>query len=220
MQRFWCASIVLILLCATGCGRTIAGSGNVVTQSRVVSGFHSVELSGDGRLYIEVGETEALTITADDNLMEYINSDVVGSRLVLDAYNHVNLDPSAEIIYRVSVKNLDEISVSGDAVGDAKGIHADRFRVRISGDGSVLVAGTTDQQDVRISGDGDYKGQSLVSKSARVDISGDGKALVVVSDNLEGNISGDGSLEYIGSPKVEQHISGDGTIRAREVEAR
>jgi hypothetical protein len=204
----------------TACGPTIAGSGSVVTQSRDVSGFHSVELSGDGRLEIEVAENNALTITADDNLMEYIDSDVVGSRLILDPHNHVNLDPSAEILYRVSVKNLDEISVSGDAVVDAKGIHAEKFRVRISGDGSVLVAGTTDQQDVRISGDGDYKGQDLVSKSARVDISGDGKALVVVSDNLEGNISGDGSLEYIGNPKVQQNISGDGTIRAREVEAR
>jgi hypothetical protein len=216
---YLCASALLAGFCVTACGPHIVGSGNVVTQSRDVLGFHAVELAGDGRLYIEANGKEGLTITADDNLMEHLRSKVSGSRLILETENHVDLDPSAEIVYRLSVKSLDEINVSGDATVDAKGIQTQKLRIRLSGDGSVLVAGTADEQDVRISGDGDYRGQDLSSKSARVDISGDGNAVVVVSDSLDANLSGDGSLEYIGNPRVTQHVSGDGSIRQRKVEA-
>ncbi len=62
-------------LLITACGlRTIQGSGDVITESRDVSGFDSVSLTGIGRVIITQGDKESLTIEADDNLLEYITS--------------------------------------------------------------------------------------------------------------------------------------------------
>lgn len=58
-RSVWLALIVLIvgsLACATPLGgRTIKGSGNVVTEERDVSGFDGVALSGFGRVKQGVG---------------------------------------------------------------------------------------------------------------------------------------------------------------------
>jgi hypothetical protein len=61
----------------------VQGSGNVVSETRTVSGFNSVELSGDGKLEIEQTGTESLTVTADDNILKLLKSEVSAGRLVL-----------------------------------------------------------------------------------------------------------------------------------------
>lgn len=81
----------------------IAGSGNVVTQSREVSGFEAVSFSGVGRLILEQTGTESLTITADDNILPLIVSDVVGRRLVLRFESVTNFTNIQEIVFRLSV---------------------------------------------------------------------------------------------------------------------
>lgn len=206
--------VVALATMITGCAE-VRGSGDVVTESREVPGVTSVELADDGELYIEVSGTETLTVTADDNLQQYLSSDVIGSRLVLDTRDHVNLDPTAEIIYKLTVKSLEEIRISGDGSVDARGIHSDRLKIKVSGDGSITIAGNADEQEIRISGDGGYHGENLTSRQARVDISGDGKAVLAVSEKLNVNISGDGSVEYVGSPTITERISGDGSIRKK-----
>ena len=104
------ARVVLVFLgCAlfAGCVLTaISGSGHVVDEPRSVSGFSAVSLSGSGRLLIEQGETESLTITADDNLLPLIKSEVSGGRLELGSKDSMtNLRPSTEIVYKLTVKN-------------------------------------------------------------------------------------------------------------------
>jgi hypothetical protein len=213
-NKLWRLPIILVAAWTTSCA-VVSGSGNVITESRNVSGFSAVDMSGDGELRIEATGTESLTITADDNLMPYLRTDVFGSRLILDTREHVNLEPSRNIVYKLTVKNLDGINVSGDGKVDAKDINSERLKISISGDGKVTIAGNVGEQNISISGDGAYQGQSLNSKTARVDISGDGRAILSVAEKLDANISGDGSVEYVGNPTLTQHISGDGSIRRR-----
>ena len=49
----------------TACSAT-AGSGQLATQSRQVSGVTSVELTGAGELSIDQTGTESLTVSAED----------------------------------------------------------------------------------------------------------------------------------------------------------
>jgi predicted small secreted protein len=213
-RQRWSLFVVALATLLAGCAE-VRGSGDVVTQSREVSGVTSVDLAEDAELYIEVNGTESLTVTADDNLQQYLGSDVIGSRLVLDAQDHVNLDPTEVIVYKLTVKSLEEIRISGDGSVDARGVHSDQLKIRVSGDGRITIAGNADEQEIRISGDGAYHGENLTSRRASVDISGDGKAVLAVAEKLNANISGDGSIEYLGSPAITQHVSGDGSIRKR-----
>jgi Putative auto-transporter adhesin, head GIN domain len=212
-QRAKAAFVIALVALLAGCGLNgVEGSGNVISESRNVSGITGVELSGDGNLEIEQNGTESLTITADDNILPLLKSEVRSGRLILEERGFHSAE---RVRYKLSVKNLNEIALSGDGHVDAKGLLTDRLKVSISGDGDTRTAGNAEEQEINISGDGSYKAQELRSKIARVNVSGDGSATIAVSETLHANISGDGSVEYIGDPKVTQNISGDGSIRKK-----
>ena len=208
--------IILFAALAGGCSSNgIKGSGNVVSETRSVSGVNVVELSGDTQLDIEQTGTESLTITADDNILPLLKSEVRDGRLRLGVETGYSPDAEQRVRYKLTVKDLNEIGLSGDGRVEAKNIATNRLKVSISGDGVIRAAGTAESQDISISGDGTYEGADLSSKSAEAHISGDGRSVVAVSGELKVNISGDGTVEYIGDPAVTKNISGDGSVRKR-----
>jgi hypothetical protein len=213
-------TILLIIALVTlvgGCGfkEEVKGSGNVITETRNVSGIKSVGLAGDAKLEIEQTGSESLTITGDDNILPLIKSEVRDGQLLLSENIDFSHDAEQRLRYKLTVKDLNEISLSGDGSIDAKNIATNRLKVSISGDGVIRVAGSADSQDISISGDGRYEAADLGSKDAEAHISGDGWTTIAVSGKLKADISGDGRVEYIGNPTVEQNISGDGSVKKR-----
>src|SRR5215510_2714711 len=106
-----------IALFVSGCNvdfnpTTINGSGKAATDTRSVSGFSSVEVSGSGELQIEQTGTESLAISADDNLLQYHTADVRGGQLTLGMKNgsYGTLTP---VVYKLTVKSLNGIVLSG-----------------------------------------------------------------------------------------------------------
>lgn len=208
----------------------IRGSGNTTTETRDVDGFTEIVLEGSGEVNIEIGEAEALTIEAEDNLISRLSSDVENGRLVLGTTGSIS--PTRGIVYTITATELDGITVSGSgdvAVADATAstfttnidgsgkvdlanLTADRLEVTISGSGDVDVTGTSDELFVEIPGSGDFDGVGLESSTGDVSISGSGVAVVNVADTLNATVSGSGDIEYLGSPAVSSTISGSGTI--------
>ena len=207
-------SVLVLAVLIGGCAQ-VEGSGNVVSESRDVSGITALEFGEDGDLLVEQTGTESLTITADDNLLPYLKSEVRGGRLIIGNRDGINLRPSTTIVVKLTVRNLNAISLSGDGTIDARGINSDQLRISVSGDGRIEAAGNAETQEIKVSGDGSYAAEQLTSKVARVQISGDGKAVLAVTEKLDASISGDGSVEYTGNPAVTQNISGDGSVRKR-----
>ena len=223
------AAVLTILL--TGCAR---GSGNVVTETRDVSGFDRIEIRGSGDLVVEQGSAESVTVRADDNLMRYITTEVSGSTLVIQVGRGAPMAimPSEPIKYTVQVKDLSGLTLSGSTEADIKdldsadlevevsgsgdvrirNLEADSLSYTLSGSGSAEMSGIADQQDVRISGSGSYDAADLESKTAKVTISGSGSADLWVEDELDINVSGSGSVSYYGSPHVTQSVSGSGSV--------
>jgi hypothetical protein len=199
-----------------GCfGPSVHGSGRVISETRNVSGFSNVSLRGSGRVVIEQGGTESLTVTGDDNLLNHLETEVRGSTLVLGERSGVRLSPSRDIVFRVTLRRLDNFDNSGSGVTEVKGLQSAKTRIGISGSGEVSAEGAADDLDISISGSGRFRGDSLRSKRTRVDISGSGSAVVASSETLDAIISGSGSIEYVGDPQVHRNISGSGSVRKR-----
>ena len=59
------------------------GSGDMVTERRQASNFDSVTLLGSGEVIIVQDGEESLTIETDDNILQYITSEVSGGTLIL-----------------------------------------------------------------------------------------------------------------------------------------
>jgi hypothetical protein len=214
MKSGRCVSILALATLFAGCDilNSIKGSGKVMTETRQVKGFDKIELHGTGKLLIEQGDTDSLTITTDDNLLKHISTEVWGSTLTIRTKDLVSLDPSDGVTYKVVVKKLTALHLSGGTEVDAKRIKADSFSISVSGAASIRISGEATRQEIVISGAGEYDGSDFKSRNASITVSGAGEAVVAASDNLEVNISGAGDVKYIGDPKVDQQVSGAGSI--------
>ena len=191
------------------------GSGNTGTETRPVSGFSNVELAGAGELIIEQTGTESLTIEADDNLLPLLTSEVSGDTLHLGVRPNTTLRPRQSIIYRLTVRQLAGLGISGSGTVTASKIQTSRLRTDISGSGPISITGSAVDQELEISGSGEYRAEELVSKTLRAQISGSGNAVVSVTESLDVEISGSGSLTYEGDPRISQQISGSGKLIKR-----
>jgi len=211
----------------------VRGSGNMETQVRPISGFNAIELSGIGMVMIEQGTIETLEITAEDNLIDYLVSDVQGKRLQLGVEEFISLQPSQDITYHVTVKDIASIKTSGfGKIVVKNGLESDHLQLEISGSGNmdlsdlsvrtlslnisglgdVTVSGNAMEQNIEISGAGNYHAADLFSRNAVVRISGSGNAQVWAADELEVELSGLGGLEYFGDPILTTEISGMGKV--------
>jgi hypothetical protein len=207
----------LILLAAfsalAGCHAPgVRGTGNVISEPRTVGGFTAVKLKGNGQLLIDENGTESLVITADENLLPYITTEVSGSQLIIGTKDDVNINPSKDIVYKLSAKNLNSIELGGSGTVEAKGIQTDRMKLVLGGSGTISAAGTADEQEILIAGSGGYEGGNLKGKDVSINIMGSGDALLAASQKLDATIMGSGSIKYIGDPTVTQHILGSGSV--------
>ena len=188
------------------------GSSGTTSESRDVSGFEEVELRGTGTLSIQQGDSESLTVEAEEDVLPKIRTKVKNNRLIIGPRRNSTISTTEPINYELTVKDLNALKVSGSGDVEAEDISADELAVTMSGSGDVQISGKVGSQKVDISGSGDYKAEDLESTRADVDVGGSGSAVVNASEELEAKVSGSGSIEYIGDPTVEQDVSGSGEV--------
>jgi hypothetical protein len=236
-MKSYCAILLLLSAAAlTGCinisdWHTVQGSGRSLAETREVSQFDRVSVSGAGELTIEQGDQESLTIEADDNLLPFIRSDVNGRHLSICARD-VNLHPTQTIRYQLRLRDLTELHLSGSVRAQAGTLRTKRLVLAISGSGNIAItdldspalsvqisgsgrtsaAGRAERQEINISGSGEHHAPELKCAQAEVQISGSGHATLWVVEVLSAHISGSGRVDYRGRPSVESHVSGSGRV--------
>jgi hypothetical protein len=176
------AGLLILALVVGACTATtsssrkvVQGSGVVTTATRAVSGFTAVVLDGQGTVDIQVdGERETLQIEAEDNILAQLETVVNGNTLTIRTAQNVDLRPTQPVLYRLTVRDLTALELSGAGSITAEGISTDRFQAVVNGMGTITVAGSADTQEVRVQGAGNYAGEELDSTHARVDTNGTG----------------------------------------------
>ena len=211
MRHRLSAVCLALLMALSGCG-AVGGSGEVRTETRQVTGFTAIDLAGSGEVTVEQGDSESLTIEADENVLPRLTSEVSDSTLKLDKKRGITLGIKGPIRYRVTLKDLTGLIVSGSGSVRAERLTLQALRVDISGSGTVSLSGSAVEQDIQVSGSGRYEAASLPSQKVTADISGSGAVAVTVSRELTIDISGSGTVTYSGDPTVQQSVSGSGKV--------
>lgn len=209
---------------------TVIGSGNVVAESRSVGGFDGVDLDGVGNVELQPAAVESLTIEADDNLLPFLRSEVVGGVLVLSTRPGMNLRPSRPIRYLVTARQMLSARLSGvgeivcvglatprltlqsTGVGTLRftRLNAQRLDVTSSGEGQVVTSGGVDRQRVLLSGVVEYHARGLRTAETEIELGGLATATVRVRDRLTAHLGGQGCLYYLGDPVLE--VTGEGCL--------
>jgi Putative auto-transporter adhesin, head GIN domain len=213
------AVVVGALLLVGGCSITLpgttTGSGSVRTETRTASGFTAVELAGLGNVQLQQSGTESLTVTAEDNLLPLLTTEVVDKTLKLGVKDGARVDSTQPITYAVTARDLTGIDIAGSGSLTATQVKTPSLRIRVAGSGSVTAAGSADAQDVQMAGSGAYRGSGLTSTTAKVNSAGSGTAELAVSGQLDVTILGSGTVTYTGSPTVTQSIMGSGSLQKK-----
>jgi hypothetical protein len=215
-------------------GESVRGSGVVVEESRSISSISEVELSMPGTLYITVGSNEALRIEAEDNLMQYIQTDVQGGKLQIETQRGINLQATRPINYFLTVVRLDKIGISSSGSVEAEDLQSDSFtatisssgdlsisslvstslRVEISSSGDLeILGGEVQEQTINLSSSGEYRARDLASTRAEATLSSSGSATIRVSDRISGRLSSSGNIYYIGNPDLDVSTSSAGRTK-------
>lgn len=210
--RFRLAGVLILGVAVLAAGCTI-GSGNVITETRNVSGFDEIVLLGSGDVIVSVTGTESLEIEAEDNVMPLLTSDVIDGRLELGVTGSITTTHS--ITYTITAAQLKGVTIRGSGDINGTDIDAISFEAAIEGSGRIDLTGTSDDLTVRIEGSGDFDGRDLVSATGTVTVDGSGAALVNVTDELTVTINGSGDVEFIGDPLVFETINGSGNVSRR-----
>lgn len=217
----------------------IRGSGDITSESRDVEPFNEIRLEGAGQLVITQGDTQSLEISAEDNIMEELTSEIVGDTLILgyrDQSWRRTVIPTEVIRYEVNVTNLVNITLNGAGEVTMEDLETDsleiaingagrieineltgveNLEVNITGAGTIALAGEADNQSITIDGAGNYRAGDLHAATTEIEINGLGNATVWTDETLDIAINGAGNLTYYGTPDVTQNITGAGDIDNR-----
>ena len=211
------------------------------TKTMELEAFDRAVFSGHGELTIAQGDRESLTIEAHPDILPKIKVEVVDGTLrvgqgrTLEDKIGFSLETSLtrkRIRYTLTVRKLSGLELKGPFVVSANGIKADDLSLDVNGPvkgsfdglavralhvdvmapGALSISGEVEEQQVSLSGPGNYQAPRLKSKTASLDISGPGNATVWATDELKVSIHGVGNVGYYGSPRLCKRVSGIGAV--------
>jgi hypothetical protein len=214
--------------------RTVEGHGNVVKKERKTDSFSGLKVSSGIDVYLRQSDNETVIVEADENLHEYILTEVHGG--ILNVYSEYNIrDAERKRVY-VTMKdinsvrttsagdvigespvNSEKLELSASSAGDIKlEVHAKTVNLDISSSGDMTLTGETDLLRANLSSAGDLNAYDLKSREADISVSSAGDADINVSERITARASSAGDINYRGDPKyVDAHSSSAGGIHKR-----
>lgn len=216
MKKMMLPLSLIFLVLFLGCREMgVKGSGNVVTEQRLIEDFNKLEVSGAYNIEVLVGLETSLEISAEDNLQQYILTEVINNKLRIE--NSRAIAPKRKIRINITVPDLEEISSSGVSNIYAAGIDEQEFLLDLSGAGFIELQGKVEQFTVELSGAGRLEAKELFARFVDISSSGASNADVYASESIRAEISGVGNINYYGEPvDIRTNVSGLGRIIKRE----
>jgi hypothetical protein len=214
--------------------RTVRGNGHVVTKERQAENFNGINCSTGIDVYLKQGSNESISVEADENLQEYILTEVRGG--VLHVYTEVSIREAEKKRVYVTMKDItsvrtssagdikgespikcDKLELSASSAGDIKlDVTAKEINIDISSSGDITLTGSTDILEADLSSAGDLNAYDLTAREANVSASSAGDADVNVTEKITARSSSAGDINYRGNPKyIDAHSSSAGGVHKR-----
>lgn len=211
----------------------VRGNGNVQIQERNVNApFNAIKATEGLNVYLTQGNSESITVEADENLHDLILTEVVDGVLKIHTSENIGRASSKKIM--VSFKDISAItSTSGSDVYSTNTINANHLKLKSTSGSdmklevntSTLECKSTSGSDLKLSGKtgkliaeatsgSDIKAANLIAESSQVKATSGADITVNTSKELTANASSGGDIKYYGNPeKVNKNKSSSGSVR-------
>jgi hypothetical protein len=225
-------TLILLPLLLSACA-VVHGDGEEQLELRELSEIEGVRNTTQLDLVVDLGLEQSVEVTCDENLLDYVLTELEGQVLVLRTPPGVMIDPvadcyvmvtapgvytvdgtgSGDLVVRGAALGLAEVGNSGSGLVSVDGIDTEALEVDNTGSGGVQLAGAAGMADLHNSGSGGIDAQGLVCDSATIKNTGSGDISATVNGDVDVRLSGSGDVELYGEPDVgEVNDSGSGDV--------
>jgi hypothetical protein len=215
---------------------TIKGNGQIKKETREVSSFTSLASHGSMDVQIAYGNSNKVTVEADENLLPYIETSVENGKLSIKTKKNVNIKSSSKIEVHVFMTKINSLQLSGSGNINGAGaftndrktdigvsgsgnlaLEFDSFKdldLSVSGSGNIdLKSSATNSINAKVSGSGNIDCSSISSKDVDAKLSGSGNIKVYASNSIDAKISGSGNVYYKGNAQnISSKVAGSGKV--------
>lgn len=197
-----------------------AGDGVKTTETRAVAGFTEMIIDIPADIYLHQDTAYFLTIEAQENLMDWINTDVSGSVLEIRNERCFRQVKTIRIDVYLPELSLLEINGSSDVYGQ-DAFATNQLTLAVNGSGSIDLEADADEVDLDITGSGDIRLATITDYlNSRIRGSGD-VVLSGATDVFDLKIEASGSVEAFPFQTNETYIiisgSGDAEVAADSI---
>lgn len=229
------ATLLVLLLNSCGNFNGISGDGNVVTTKRAITeSFTSIEAKTGLDVVIEQGNSELISVEADENLQDHIKTEIKNG--VLTVYCDASImKSSAQKVY-VRAKDISSIkSSSGASVTTANEIVSPQLQLdsssgsemdisvssnelscESSSGSEITVTGKANLVTTDSSSGSEIDLSKLNATSAKANSSSGSSIIVNASKEVKANASSGSSIHYLGKPSnVIADESSGGSINSK-----
>lgn len=203
--------------------KIVKGSGYVLTQQRETPVFTAIEASQSIRVFISRGESQPLTVEADDNLLTYIKTEVKNNILRVYIQEGISIRKYADLNVLVILPQISSLSATTSAriesvtepwqpqnielnastSGKIKlHLETNEIKIKETTGADIELKGSANQLDASLTTAAQLKAQQLKVKYAKLNLTTGAEAEVEVSEGINCDLSTGSKLIYKGEPNI------------------
>lgn len=235
------SSIIAFLIISTSVNaqfftKKIKGNGNIETETRSVSDYDKIGVAGAFEVQLIKGSEGKITVKADDNLMEYIITEVKNGSLKIKTKKGYNIRTKRTIEIIVPFKDIEAVSLAGSGEvysedlidssnlelsvagsGSMKlEVSSKYLKSSVAGSGNLRLTGDTKEYKCNVAGSGNINSYDLKANKVTVNVAGSGNVKVNAIDEIHAKSAGSGDIYYSGNPEIQKIKSaGSGSVRKK-----
>ncbi|MBC8767799.1 DUF2807 domain-containing protein [Arenibacter sp. BSSL-BM3] len=222
---------ILLLSCEK---ETITASSEITTKDFEFSGYTSLEVNDNFKVYINFSDTEEkLRVQANENLHEYILVGKESNKLTVKLDNVRRIKGKETLNVFITTKKINNFTIVGNAklvLEDP--LETDNLKINLTGNsfisgplevenldvdasGNCMIdfSGSVKTMDVNLRGNSEISDYDLSVETLKIDFSGNSNAYLTVNNSISVDASGNSVLSYKGNATiVHQKLSSNSKI--------
>lgn len=216
--------------------KKVSGNREITTETRNVGDYDKISITGSFKVKIVPGNPGSIKITADENLLEYIETYTKGSKLVIRVNSKFSITHYAKLDVEVPVDYLSQIwltgsgevynlqtfdwknlvlSLTGSGKLDIK-TGVNHLTAKLIGSGDIILTGEAETAKYSLTGSGLISAKDLEVQQVEANLTGSGEIRLRAIQKLNARVMGNGDIYYYGEPdilKTKTLGSGDITLK-------
>jgi len=213
--------------------KRVKGNGNVTTKTTTTEDYNEIEVVDFMYVTLESGTEGTITVSAEDNIHEYVEIESKNGVLKLKIKNNVNISTKYGVRITVPFTDINRVSLTGSGDVDSKTtINATHFNTEITGSGDIkldvkansidakltgsgdlILTGNVSELEIKVTGSGDFVAKNLKAENVEAYVSGSGDISVYATKKLKARVHGSGDITYSGNPETtDKKVMGSGDI--------